>query len=165
MKRVTVIGQAPPKTQSEQPFGRTRLYSWLSSVGMEKNEILDHFSFTALVSIFPGSNGRSHKAPNEKQIAADRPQLLAFLTEAHPEVIVPVGTLAIRECLCKQDLSLVDTVGHVFVQDPFGAFGQALPIIPLPHPSGASPWMHQSQNRQLLDSALRVLARELDLPI
>jgi hypothetical protein len=33
-------------------------------------------------------------------------------------------------------------------------------LIPLPHPSGASRWLNQPDNRALLERALRILRRE-----
>jgi hypothetical protein len=34
-------------------------------------------------------------------------------------------------------------------------------VIPLPHPSGASSWIHQANHPQLLDRALELLEAEL----
>ncbi len=164
MKRVVIIGQAPPRIPAEIPYGRTRLYAWLAKAGVEKNEALQFFAFTALVNMFPGTAGRSHKAPDERLIASSRPKLLAFLRNLRPDIIVPVGVLAIRQCLCNADISLADAVGQLFVQDPFGpgSLGYNIPIIPLPHPSGASPWIHQGTNGKQLDRALQLLAEQLN---
>ena len=36
--------------------------------------------------------------------------------------------------------------------------GQSFDVVPLPHPSGASPWPHQEPGRTLLPRAMKIIA-------
>jgi len=70
-----------------------------------------------------------------------------------PELVLPVGKLAIAQFL--GDRPLVETIGKVF---PIIYRGQAVDCIPLPHPSGASPWHRMEPGRTLLHRALGQVA-------
>jgi uracil-DNA glycosylase len=73
-----------------------------------------------------------------------------------PAVVVPVGRLAIDRFLGPRPLDAVVGREHVIE----GEWGRAT-AIPLPHPSGASSWVHQSGNRALLERALDLLGERL----
>jgi uracil-DNA glycosylase len=63
-------------------------------------------------------------------------------------VIIPVGKLAIERFFSPQPLDRI--IGKAHVVD-----GRL--VIPLPHPSGASSWIHQGNHPQLLENALRLV--------
>ena len=65
-----------------------------------------------------------------------------------PEIVVPVGRLAIRELLGIGRLS--ETVGETFGHD-------GVVYVPLPHPSGVSTWVKVPENKDRLCRALAVL--------
>jgi uracil-DNA glycosylase len=67
-----------------------------------------------------------------------------------PEVVVPVGGLAVRELLGIERLS--EVVGETIRRD-------GVVYVPLPHPSGASTWLNVPENRGRLFRALAVLGR------
>jgi len=69
---------------------------------------------------------------------------------------VVIGRLAIDRFVGGAPLAEIIGRAHVVRH----ARGESL-AIPLPHPSGASSWVHQSGHRALLDRALALLAREL----
>jgi len=162
MKGFAFIGQAMPKPPyPDRPFGRTKLYSWFESIGVSEEYIKKYFSFSAVVSYFPGSKHGSHIVPSDKEIAAERPVLKVFLNKVKPDVIIPVGKLAINECLQQKIISLEEVVGKEYFADPFGLMGIKKIIIPLPHPSGASTWFYQKNNKELLGKALLLLKSEL----
>jgi uracil-DNA glycosylase len=69
-----------------------------------------------------------------------------------PELVVPVGGLAIRELLGIGNLA--ESVGRTF---PLGG----ATAIPLPHPSGASGWLNAPANRTQLDAALALIREAL----
>ena len=71
---------------------------------------------------------------------------------AAPELIVTVGGLALRRLL--GITALTDAIGKSFV------LGDAI-VIPLPHPSGASGWLNEPQNRARLGKAATHVRREL----
>jgi uracil-DNA glycosylase len=160
MKRVVIIGQAPPREPAVVPFGRTRLYEWLQRIGIDQEAAQRDIGFAALVREFPGSKGGSHLAPSAAAIIGDRSWLLDVIRTETPIVIVPVGILAIREALLDPSAQLDQVVGGVYRRRPFGQGDEAI-IIPLPHPSGANPWVHMQDHGRLLDQALEELRKAL----
>src|ERR1035437_10376351 len=115
LRKVVVVGQALPMQPTSVPFERTRLFDWFSTIGISKESALRDFAFTALVSKFPGKSNHGHRAPSPQEIQMARPLLIGQLVEWQPEILLPVGLLAIRESICEPDASLVTTVGHKFL--------------------------------------------------
>jgi uracil-DNA glycosylase len=83
-------------------------------------------------------------------IANCRPHLSREFELLRPEVVVPVGGLAVRELLGIERLS--EVVGETIRRD-------GVVYVPLPHPSGASTWLNVPENRGRLFRALAVLGR------
>jgi uracil-DNA glycosylase len=81
-------------------------------------------------------------------LANCRPHLLREFEILRPEVVVPVGGLAIRELLGIVRLS--EAVGETFRRD-------GVVYVPLPHPSGASTWLNVPENKGSFLRALAVL--------
>jgi len=73
-----------------------------------------------------------------------------------PKLLIPVGKLAIARFL--PALPLDELIGRTHEVEHAG--GSCI-AIPLPHPSGASSWIHQGDHPVLLDQALRLIGREL----
>ena len=69
-----------------------------------------------------------------------------------PTLVVTVGGLALRQLL--GIATLTDSIGKSYVH------GEAI-VVPLPHPSGASSWPNEPQNRARLGKALAHVRREL----
>ena len=70
-----------------------------------------------------------------------------------PELVIPVGKLAIAQFL--PIAPLMEMIGKRFR----GArAGVSFDLVPLPHPSGASPWHRMEPGRSLLMQALREIA-------
>ena len=71
-----------------------------------------------------------------------------------PQLIIPVGRLAIAQFIdCTK---LEEVIGRKFrVQRVQHSFD----LIPLPHPSGASPWHKVLPGKKLLARALKLVAR------
>jgi uracil-DNA glycosylase len=78
------------------------------------------------------------------------------LSIIRPAVIIPVGRLAIDRFL--GSLPLDEVVGAEHDVEHEG--GRSV-VIPLPHPSGASSWIHVPEHRVLLDKSLDLLAHRL----
>ncbi len=161
MKKVFFLGQAPPRAQNERPFGTTALYKWFEEAGITDELINNSFSFGALIDFFPGSKNGTHLIPTKQQIAECRPRLLHKVAAIKPDIIVTVGTLALRNVMADYTLKLEDSVGQKFKAEPFGALGYEVTVIPIPHPSGASPWTHLGDNKKRLMQALQLLKDEL----
>jgi uracil-DNA glycosylase len=73
-----------------------------------------------------------------------------------PSVVVLIGSLAIERILGPQKFS--EVIGKEFEKVLPG--GPAW-VIPIPHPSGASPWPYMPGNKQKLSKALRLIQRRL----
>ena len=73
-----------------------------------------------------------------------------------PRLLIPVGRLAITRFLPNRPLDQIIGREHHVKH----AGGESI-TIPLPHPSGASSWIHQGNHPALLDASLRLIGREL----
>jgi uracil-DNA glycosylase len=73
-----------------------------------------------------------------------------------PRLVIPVGKLAIGYFLGDRPLS--DTVGRSHEAAHVGGFSR---VIPLPHPSGASSWIHMSGHQELVARALELIGEEM----
>ena len=74
------------------------------------------------------------------------------LPPANAPSVVTVGGLALRRMLGLTDLTAA--IGECFERD-------GVPVVPLPHPSGASSWPHQPGNSERLHRALSHVGSEL----
>jgi uracil-DNA glycosylase len=82
-----------------------------------------------------------------------------------PRLIVPVGRLAIIQFIdsaavvgeaVSSPYRLEEIIGRKFRVD---RAGHRFDVIPLPHPSGASPWHKILPGKELLEKALRKIAK------
>ena len=161
--RGMLVGQAPGKTEMSggQPFagraGKT-LFGWFASVGISEPQLRDWLYIAAITRCYPGPHpgGRGDRvpAPNERARCAD--WLDDELLLLRPLLIVPVGRLAIDRFLGPGALS--DLVGRAHDVEHAGGTST---VIPLPHPSGASSWIHAPGHRALLDRALTLVGQRL----
>ena len=158
--RVMLVGQAPGKVETfgtgkpfSGPAGR-RLMKWLAEAGWTEEEFRRDAYITAVMKCFPGSarNGRGDRAPSRRELALCRPFLAMELLLVNPDVVIPVGRLAINYFIGPKIL-LKDAVGKSFEVD-----GRI--VVPLPHPSGASAWTNAAENQAKIKQALAIL-REL----
>lgn len=154
MKTIFFLGQAPARPDSKHEVAGTYLHPWLSSIGITDDEIKKHCHFHALVDTFPGADKSGHLAPTKAQIARYHPILVNTLQSVQPDLIVPVGKLAIGEVL-QRTVSLSEVVGRQFSVNPFDCLPDEIVCIPLSHPSGRSAWnyLHKEQ----VEDALRLL--------
>lgn len=161
--KVMLVGQAPGKVEidSRKPFagraGRT-LFKWLEQAGLEETEARERIYISAMTRCFPGPHpsGRGDRVPSRKELEMCRSWLEDELRLIRPTLIIPVGKLAIGYFL--GDLPLSDTVGKSHRASHIG--GTSL-VIPLPHPSGASSWIHASGHRTLVARALELIGAEM----
>jgi uracil-DNA glycosylase len=70
-----------------------------------------------------------------------------------PALVLPVGKLAITQFLPAAPLN--EVIGRQF---PLTYAGHAMDCIPLPHPSGASPWHRMEPGKTLLRQAFARVA-------
>jgi len=71
-----------------------------------------------------------------------------------PHLIIPIGRLAIAQFI--ECTKLDQVIGRKFRAQ---RADQIFDLIPLPHPSGASPWHKIPPGKQLLEKAMRQIAR------
>ena len=157
MKKLFFLGQAPARPSSKHDLPGTYLHSWLHSIGYTDTDIKEYCHFFALIDAFPGSSKGGHLTPTPAQIATHKPSLQASLRQIQPDVIVPVGRMAISEILNEKNLALINVVGQEFSVNPFNSLKYPIPCIPLSHPSGRSSWNHL--HKDLVAKSLRNLQR------
>jgi uracil-DNA glycosylase family 4 len=156
-QRAMIVGQAPGVLEGDErrPWrgraGRT-LRHWF---GMEEEEFYATFYCVSITRCYPGKHpsGRGDRAPTPREIDLCRFWLDWDLRLLRPAVVVPVGGLAIRRLLRLRQ-RLDECIGSVF---PF----EDAVAVPFPHPSGASGWLNDPENRQRVERAAGALRREL----
>ena len=161
--RAMLIGQAPGKTEMSggQPFagraGRT-LFRWLHDAGLDERTARDWLYISAITRCYPGPHraGRGDRVPSQAERERCSDWLAEELRIIRPRVIVPVGKLAIERLLGARPLDQV--VGREHDVEHEGGRSVA---IALPHPSGASSWIHAPGHRALLERSLVLLAARL----
>ena len=161
--RAMLVGQAPGQTETTggKPFagraGRT-LFRWLERAGLDEPTARDIIYISAITRCYPGPHpaGRGDRVPSPAERARCADWLDEELRIIRPALVVPVGRLAIDRFIGPGPLDAVVGREH----DLAGEWGRAV-AIPLPHPSGASSWVHQSGNRALLERALDLLGARL----
>lgn len=161
--RVMLIGQAPGKVEAAGGVafagraGRT-LFSWLARAGIDEPTARDSIYIAAITRCFPGAHpsGRGDRVPSRDEQERCADWLDAELQIIRPELLIPVGRLAIERFL--PALPLVELIGTKRTVKHTGGSSLA---IPLPHPSGASSWIYQRENRALVDRAIALIADEL----
>lgn len=158
-----LVGQAPGRVESDggTPFsgraGKT-LFRWLGRAGIDELTARETIYLAAITRCYPGPHpgGRGDRVPNRDEQASCADWLSAELRIIRPRLLIPVGRLAIERFL--PALPLVELIGSRHEVEHVG--GQSV-VIPLPHPSGASSWIHQQGHQLLVDRAIALIAREL----
>jgi uracil-DNA glycosylase len=161
--RVMLVGQAPGKVEAAggKPFagraGRT-LFRWLARAGIDEETFRRRVYIAAITRCYPGpsASGRGDRVPSLVEQEACAKWLDAELRLIRPTLVIPVGRLAITRFL--PSVPLDQLIGRV--HDIEHAHGKTR-AIPLPHPSGASSWIHEGNHPQLLDGAIRLIGEEL----
>src|SRR6185436_7625101 len=159
--KVILIGQAPGDKEPKlgRPFAWTAgktLFKWFhEALGWTEDDVRDRIYFAAVCRCFPGKRpegGDRVPAPDEIVNCSEWLQREFALLE--PELVLPVGKLAIAQFLGERPL--VETIGRKF---RVNFHGSEADCIPLPHPSGASPWHRIEPGKTLLNRALGLVAK------
>jgi uracil-DNA glycosylase len=159
--RIFLVGQAPGPHEGEigRPFAWTAgktLFAWFqSALGIDEEAFRRKIYMAAVVRCFPGkSKGGGDRRPSPGEIERCRTFLAREVTLLKPELILPVGTLAIEQ-----------VVGHggplseiIGVKRRVRYHGVEADVICLPHPSGASPWHKLEPGRTLLKKSMALIA-------
>jgi uracil-DNA glycosylase len=161
--RVMIVGQAPGKVEAAGgiPFagraGRT-LFRWLESAGIDESSARRRIYIAAVTRCYPGPNpsGRGDRVPSRDEQHACAGWLDSELAIIRPKVIIPIGKLALTRFLPAMPLEKIIGVTHRGTELP----GHPL-LIPLPHPSGASSWIHQGDHPRLLEQAIALIGEHV----
>lgn len=161
MSKVLLVGQAPgdkePKLQ--RPFAWTAgktLFRWFQqSCTLSEEQFRQHVYMAAVCRCFPGKKAAGgDRVPSKPEIAECQRWLTAEIKLLQPELVLPVGKLAIEQFIPYRGLT--EHIGQQysvkFADIPFD-------LIPLPHPSGASPWPRMEPGKTLLAQALQHIAQ------
>lgn len=158
-----LIGQAPgirePVAQKNFAWlAGKRLFQWFETIGLTEKNIRQKAYITAVTKCYPGkaSNGKGDRKPNPKEIENCEPYLLEALRLLKPSIVILIGGLAIERVLGPRSFS--ESIGKEFKKQLPG--GSAW-IIPIPHPSGASPWPYLPGNGEKLKGAFRLIKKRL----
>lgn len=163
--RVLLVGQAPGPREGSfgRPFAWTAgktMFRWFEqSLGVSEELFREKVYMAAVARCFPGkANGGGDRKPDPNEIAACRSFLEREVGILEPELVLAVGQLAIAEVLGDdaRKRKLDALVGRV-VQARY--HGREVDVVPLPHPSGASPWHRIEPGKTLLGKALAILHR------
>jgi uracil-DNA glycosylase len=156
-QRAYMFGQAPGIVEGEERLpwrgraGQT-LRRWLE---LDEETFYGTFFCASVTRCYPGRtpSGRGARAPTPREQELCECWRDWELELLRPKLIVAVGGLAIRRLLGVAQLT--DAIGERFERD-------GVPVVPLPHPSGASSWPHVPANRARLDRALALVHAELE---
>ena len=158
--RVLLVGQAPGDKEPKlgRPFawtaGRT-LFQWFqAALGWTEEETRERIYFAAVYRCFPGKKPQGgDRVPADDEIANCARWLEREFALLRPRLVLPVGKLAITQFLGERPLA--EVVGRSFR----AAYrGRMVDVVPLPHPSGASPWHQMEPGKTLLSRALALIA-------
>jgi uracil-DNA glycosylase len=158
---VMIIGQAPGPREPvlQRPFAHTAgktLFRWFEEFcAMKEAEVRSKIYFAAVCRCFPGKNsGGTDRVPAPDEIRNCSSWMDHEIEILQPRLIIPVGRLAIMQFIDCAKLEKV--IGRKFRVE---RAGHRCDVIPLPHPSGASPWHKISPGKELLERALKLIAR------
>lgn len=159
--RIMLVGQAPGKTEAAGGpafagrAGRT-LFRWFASVGIDEATIRARVYIAAVTRCYPGPSpdGRGDRVPTPEERRRCSSWLTREIELIRPAVVIPVGRLAIDTFL-GSPRSLSGVIGR---EHRVAVGGRETVVVPLPHPSGASSWIHQAGHAALLERALALIA-------
>ena len=156
-QRAYMYGQAPGIVEGEERLpwrgraGQT-LRRWLE---LDEDTFYSTFFCASVTRCYPGrpASGRGDRLPTPRE-----QDLCQFwrdweLELLRPRLIVAVGGLAIRRLLGISQLT--ETIGARYEYE-------GVPVVPLPHPSGASSWPNVPANKERLARALALIRTELE---
>lgn len=160
LSKILLVGQAPGDKEPAigRPFAWTagkQLFKWFATLGVEETEFRQRVYMAATCRCFPGKNPRGgDRVPSEAEVEQCRPWLEREIELLEPELIIPIGRLAIEQFLPARPL-----VEHIGKSSAVERGRRRIDVIPLPHPSGASTWPRSEPGKTLTARALRLLGR------
>jgi uracil-DNA glycosylase len=161
VSKILLVGQAPGDKEPKlgRPFAWTAgktLFRWFSdAAGISEQQFRASIYMAAVCRCFPGKNpAGGDRVPSPQEVANCSVWLKRELEILEPELVIPVGKLAIEQFIPLQKLDRI--IGHKFTAT---LAGRSFDVIPLPHPSGASPWHRKEPGKSLLKQALKCIIK------
>ena len=155
---VMLIGQAPGNKEIEvhRPFAWTAgktLFNWFSHIGIDESPFRQKVYMSAVCRCFPGKNPKGgDRVPSRNEVETCQQWLNQELELVRPQLLIPVGKLAINRFLTINKLT--EVVGkRVSIE----INEHTIDMIALPHPSGASTWHRTEPGKTLLFKALKMI--------
>jgi len=158
MSNVLLMGQAPGVKELEihRPFAWTAgktLFKWFARIDIAEEAFRKRIYMSAVCRCFPGKNPKGgDRVPNKSEIKNCSQWLNAEIALLQPQLIIPVGKLAISQLLAFKKLTEVVGKQHEILIDE-----RKVDVIPLPHPSGVSTWPNMQPGKSLLAESLRLI--------
>lgn len=158
--KVMSVGQAPGVHEGrlQQPFAWTAgktLFKWFESIGVDEKNYRQSIHMAAVCRCFPGKNPKGgDRVPSKIEIERCSRWLVDEYHIQQPELIIPIGKLAIQQYL--KFNKLTEVIGTTHQVD---VASYQVDIIPLPHPSGVSTWFRTEPGRGLLQDALQLISK------
>jgi uracil-DNA glycosylase len=160
ISRILLVGQAPGPREPvlQKPFawtaGRT-LFQWFERFcGLSESTVRAKIYFAAVCRCFPGKNAAGgDRVPAPDEVINCSSWLKQEIQILRPRLVVPVGRLAIQQFI--ECTALDAVIGQKFKTTHAA---HTFELIPLPHPSGASPWPKIPPGKALLEKAMRKIA-------
>jgi uracil-DNA glycosylase len=160
LSRVMLVGQAPGVREPilGRPFAWTAgkaMFKWFEhELSITEEEFRRTVYVAAVCRCFPGKNAQGgDRVPSRNEIALCGEWLRAELAILEPGLVIAVGKLAIGQFLNELP-ALTELVGRSLRVEKFG---QTFDVVPLPHPSGASPWHRIEPGKTLTKKALALI--------
>ena len=161
--RIILVGQAPGDKEPKvgRPFawtaGKTLFHWFHDGLDWTEDETRERVYFAAVCRCFPGKKPTGgDRVPAPYEIANCSRWLAAEFELLRPQLVLPVGKLAIAQFLPIARLS-----GHIGKKFSITYRGHPVDCIPLPHPSGASPWHRMEPGKTLLRQSFALIAAHL----
>ncbi len=158
--KVMLVGQAPGDKEPimQKPFAWTAgktLFKWFwDACAMDEETFRSRVYMAAVCRCFPGKKPRGgDRVPNAVEIETCAHWMQAEFDLLEPELVIPVGKLAIAQLMAYRSME-----AHIGQQFECTYGGHTFDVIPLPHPSGASPWPRIEPGKTLLHNALELIA-------
>ena len=165
LSKIMLVGQAPGVREPilGRPFAWTAgktLFRWLEEfTGLDEAAVRSFVYFAAVCRCFPGkAPGGGDRVPAPNEIRNCSSWMDDEFRVLRPRLVIPVGKLAIAQFIAFDKLDTVISRNFSLHRE-----GVKFDLIPLPHPSGASPWHKVSPGRELTVRALKKIARHPEI--
>jgi uracil-DNA glycosylase len=162
VSKVMLVGQAPGDKEPVlgRPFAWTAgktLFRWFhEAAGMNEELFRSKIYMAAVCRCFPGKKVTGgDRVPSPGEVANCARWLDREIEILKPELVIAVGRLAIEQFIQFEKLEAI--VGR---RMRVTRAGWRFDLVPLPHPSGASPWHRIEPGKTLLRKAMKIIVAQ-----